>query len=79
MENPGELCTFSSLLTQWNSGCSLPEAGASQMSHRFLHLLSPPLLLASCCLTLPFFCFCAFRSISEIFILPPYRQRLAMV
>ena len=52
MENPGELCTFSSLLTQWNSGCSLPEAGASQMSHRFLHLLSPPLLLASCCLTL---------------------------
>ena len=66
MENPRELCTLSSLLTQWNSGCSLPEAGASQMSHRFLHLLSPPLLLASCCLTLPFFClFIAGRPVSS--------------
>ena len=35
MENPRELCTFSLLLTQWNSACSLPEAGARQMSHRF--------------------------------------------
>ena len=33
MENPRELCVFSLLLTRWNSGCSLLEAGASQMSH----------------------------------------------
>ena len=48
MENPRELCTFSLLLTQWNSGCSLPEAGASQMSHRFPQPTLPPSFLASC-------------------------------
>ena len=58
MENPRELCVFSLLLTRWNSGCSLLEAGASQMSHRFPQPTLPPSFLASCCLTLPSFCFC---------------------
>ena len=55
MENPGKLCTFSLLLTQWNSACSLPEAGARQMSHRFPQPTLAPSLLVSCRHTLPFF------------------------
>ena len=56
MENPRKLCTFSLLLTQRNSACSLPEAGARQMSHRFPQPTLAPSLLVSCRHTLPLFC-----------------------
>ena len=38
--------------------CALPEVGGSQMSHRLPQPTLPSSLLASCCLTPPFFCFC---------------------
>ena len=38
--------------------CALPGVGGSQMSHRLPQPTLPSSLLASCCLTPPFFCFC---------------------
>ena len=41
--NPRRLWPWRMLLAQWNSDCSLPRAGARQMSHRFPHPSSSPL------------------------------------
>ena len=54
--NPRKVWPWRMLLAQRNSACSLPEAGARQMSHRFPQPTLASSFLVSCRHTLPFFC-----------------------